>query len=905
MSAGYVLDPRSAADVRRRVRVAADRALLPIDEDPAPTWASLLFDGDELAPAGEPSRALLAGLVELHVGLAAHLNTVPGRFLAEWLRERLGIATLPAVPDRVVVAATADPARAPVAVPAGSLLRAKDSDGVDRRYATTESLTVHGIEMIDVRAYRAGSGTAGIVDTAVSRGEGDQPFVPFPTAPPAVHAFAVVSDLLAFEGGDMVVRLTFTGGDARLLDGATWEYPSPEGPSTAERLRSSTTEIDLGLSVGCVPGDALGAPARYLRASFPGGVPASALSFSFTAMSIRVLHRPALAPDGGFYNDGRLDVTKEFQPFGPAARRGDAFYVRSDEAFTKPLNRLVVRLQLLGPTGSVRAVVYGDLPAWKVDAAHAYGDSIRDRIGTGEREVLDELLDLFESETHPRIDWQHYDGTSWQPLGTTEGELATFAWTGGGVGTGPLSEPFDLGGEGRFVRAFLAEGDFGWTDYLERVASFAAAAAGSGTPNASDLIPPDPPIVSSITLEYATRDVDAETVSVDGWAMRRRGGGVPHFPFAVPLDVSGGDAGMVAFGLRLGPAALGTSVSLYLDVESAAACGSDGPSSLRWEYWTGAEGWLPLDVADGTLGLRQAGVIRFVAPVDWAEGSEDVSALEGRWFRAVTDAPGRVGTLLSIVPDAVEAVHRATETSGAFATPLEPKQVKGLLVPVPGIKKLTNDLAGIAGRAAEELDSPGYLQRAAGVARHRGRSIQIWDYEELVRVGFPEIAVVRCLPHTNAAGESEPGSVGLVVIPRSHDPMPLPSVSLAERIRRHLAPALPVHARPTVLCPLYVPVTVSAEIVLVPGAPAVDARRRITDQLERFLHPTAHDPVRFGRELFASSIAAFLESLGDVDHLESFVLAGPDGPAERVTVNACRGLVASSGAHALVLEEQL
>jgi hypothetical protein len=357
--------------------------------------------------------------------------------------------------------------------------------------------------------------------------------------------------------------------------------------------------------------------------------------------------------------------------------------------------------------------------------------------------------------------------------------------------------------------------------------------------------------------------------------------------------------------VRLGSDALGTSVSLYLDIESAAACGSDGPSSLRWEYWAAGGRWSALDVADGTLGLRQPGVIRFVAPLDWATGSDDVSARDGRWFRAVTDAPGRVGTLLSIVPDAVEAVHRATNTSSAFAAPLEPKQVKGLLVPVAGIKKLTNELPGIAGREAEQIGSSDYLQRAAGVVRHRGRSIQIWDYEELVRVGFPEIAVVRCLPHTNAAGDSEPGSVGLVVIPRSNERMPLPSVSLAERIRRQLASTLPVHARPTVLCPLYVPVTVSAEIVLVPGAPAVDARGRITDALERFLHPTTHEPVRFGRELFASSVAAFLESLGDVDHLESFGLSGPDGLAERITVNACRGLVASSDAHTLVLEEQL
>ncbi|BCB91047.1 hypothetical protein Psuf_083600 [Phytohabitans suffuscus] len=117
---GYVLDPRDAAAVLaelRRIAAATPAPSLPGD------WASLLFDGADLADPSAPDRALLAAVAELQAGVSAHLSTLPGRLLLDWLRDVLGEPRLPAVPDRVVAAATVDPARVPVVVPAGSLLR--------------------------------------------------------------------------------------------------------------------------------------------------------------------------------------------------------------------------------------------------------------------------------------------------------------------------------------------------------------------------------------------------------------------------------------------------------------------------------------------------------------------------------------------------------------------------------------------------------------------------------------------------------------------------------------------------------------------------------------------------------------------------------------------------------------
>ena len=67
--------------------------------------------------------------------------------------------------------------------------------------------------------------------------------------------------------------------------------------------------------------------------------------------------------------------------------------------------------------------------------------------------------------------------------------------------------------------------------------------------------------------------------------------------------------------------------------------------------------------------------------------------------------------------------------------------------------------------------------------------------EQHVALGFPEIAAVRCLPHTRSDGTRKAGSVGVLVLPdRPQEPAPRPSVSLSGRITDLLVPLTPVGA---------------------------------------------------------------------------------------------------------------
>jgi hypothetical protein len=182
-----------------------------------------------------------------------------------------------------------------------------------------------------------------------------------------------------------------------------------------------------------------------------------------------------------------------------------------------------------------------------------------------------------------------------------------------------------------------------------------------------------------------------------------------------------------------------------------------------------------------------------------------------------------------------------------------------------------------------------------------------WDYEQHVVLSFPEVAAVRCLPHTNRTSSDAPGSVGLVVVPdRPEDPSPRPSVSLIGRIMDVLSPMAPVGAGIAVLCPSYVAVTVVATIRLRRGVAALTGQEEIRAALEAVLHPTLADPPRWGRALYATSLIAFLEQQPSVDVVTVFELRDETGTSvESVAVDPCRGLYCSSGAHVLTCEEQL
>lgn len=860
------------------------------------TWRQLLFDDDgALAAPDDPAQALLAATDGLLTGLREHTATLPERARLHWLEHTLGIPRLPGLPDEVVAVATADPSPVPPVLPRGTALRAaRGGDVPERTYLTTDALTVLGARVTGVHGYRADGDT-----DRTHVWTGTRPFAPF-EGPPALHVLDVVTDVVAFAGGDGTATLRCSTAAAPVLAAASWQYSTPDGLRTTTPTRSGDTLV-LQLRGGCGPHDLGGGELRtFLRATFLGdALPAAALDTAFTTLEVS-LTRADVAPDAAFAGAGKVDVSVPFQPFGPVPRRGDVFSVRCDEAFGKQLASLTVELETPAATGGSGGRS-GDAGGGTPRAAGSGAGSPllgrpADTVGTAVSKAGTVVVGVRDGPPAPRLEWQRRSAGRWVRLDDVP-RLEGLRTSSGA--SGPLSQADDPR-TGHVLRLVLVQGDLGWSAHLRRVARFAAAAADpERTPDPADLAQPEPPTVTAVRIGYTTAPLPVTDLRTrNGPAVRS----LPTTGIRRPFTQLVADAGAVLVGLDVAAAHLGSVLSCFVELTQAPACGSAGREhDASWECWTTAGAWRRVDVLDGTRGLRQSGLVRIVTPGDWADGCPDAGAPTGRWLRLVTTTPQHVGALLSLHADAVAA--RWAGGSGDPLVPLVPGQVKGLRTPVRGVR-VTNPVAGTVGRAPEP--DAGYRARASEVVRTRGRALQAWDYERLVEAHFPEVAVVRCLPHTDADGCSEPGAVGLVVLPRSPARTPFPSVGLADRIVAVLRPLAPLHARVVVLCPDYVPVRLRAQVLLRRDVAAAEARVRVLAALERELHPLSGvEGAPFGRALYPSSLVAFLERLPDVDHVEDFALLAPHTTGDVVPVDACRGLIASGGDHQLALRETL
>jgi hypothetical protein len=898
----YVADSRSWHEVVAELASIARTSPLPRSLAAASqaTWADLLFDGEELRDESEPSQTLLRTLARLHAGprgLLDHLDALPGAARSWYLEERLGIQRLPPRADHVFLVVEGDPKRPGAVLPKGAAVKAGTNVfGGERLYQTAEPLTALGIPVVGAHTHYAPPGARDRV--ARHSGKLDpvpEPFAAFGSANDtlAAHELYVASDLLWFTGGTYTIALSFDditiGGTAptdysvvsRLFKSLVWELSTAEGYAplvtpTASMNGGDSVTLYFSQSGRSAPLPVGTETLVHLRAGFPPeGTTgfslddALGLEFGRVRLWVEALDVP---PDNGFFNDGVIDVTKEFKPFGPVPRAGDSFGLKLDSAFGKRLVSLDIDL-------------------------------------TERRDFTNAL-----SSKVPTVTWQRFNGVRWESFGTAT--FGVYLARGTFQPRDPFSERSTLSGiEGHSVRAVLSDSDFGWEAY-ETELSLNVQRIGLGTADSKSKItapkPPPPPRVGNVVVDYRTDELttagDADQLRVfarNGLGAAAELGGPLWKPFR--LDPSG-RSGTLYVGLASAPP--GEVVALYVEIDERSACDAvQADPRLRWAYAAAGGGWSDLDVIDGTSDLRETGIVRLVAPADWAEGAPDVSEPSGVWLQASCGTPELGGAVRRLRTDAVEAVYQFPaghqHDDSTPETPLAAGLAKQLKLAVPGIKGVSNPAASWAGRGPEPDES--FFRRTSALLRHRNRAITPWDVEELVRDEFPDVALVRCLPHHSRTSECAPGWFAVVVVPRSLDRLPLPSVRLAGSIEQFL------HGQATggvqfgdvsqiaVLCPKYHEVSVQAEVRLEPGRPAGEAKRQIEADLRDWLRPTGSNPERseFGRSLFLSSVVWFLENHDDVDFVVDPAFGGADASLERIDVDGCRGLVASAAEHEL------
>ncbi|MDS0301120.1 baseplate J/gp47 family protein [Halogeometricum sp. S1BR25-6] len=355
---------------------------------------------------------------------------------------------------------------------------------------------------------------------------------------------------------------------------ATDAFRSLDYPDTRSAVRDSPSTVTLDFTVRGEPTPVAvaGVESQWVRGRLPPGTPFEGLfSVSVSEPSFRVLTRGTVftggvRPDRLLYGVVPLSVEEgsSFRPLGPTPNLQDAFYVASDEAFTKRGERVT-----LGFT-------------------YADGDDTADRGVEGGA---------------PTLSWEYWDGVGWAELpDVTDGtEALTTEGTVGFTVPTDLAPTSVVGREGRWIRARLVDGRYLRTTYAQSNGTVETETTGAS------------PRYGDLRLSYNTRAPAAHVLTYNGfeYSADLAGGDGPIQPFSGLPDVDqtlylGFDAPLTD-----GP------LSILFDIEAREYPAEFRPR-LRWERCASPEHdrWVPVSSTDQTAGLteRETTSLTFEAP---------------------------------------------------------------------------------------------------------------------------------------------------------------------------------------------------------------------------------------------------------------------------------------------------
>lgn len=422
--------------------------------------------------------------------------------------------------------------------------------------------------------------------------------------------------------------------------------------------------------------------------------------------------------------------------------------------------------------------------------------------------------------------------------------------------------------------------------------------------NAGEIIgfppPPYTPTIKAFSLEYNATATGTDITLLhkypyeEGNYKTLSSGAAAHF---LPVYE---DEGTLYIGLE--QAVPGTNVALLFQLAEFTANPDIRRADIQWHYMSGNE-WKPLEkntqiISDTTKEMLVSGIVTIALPWD-ADTGHTVLPSGFHWLRITTHQySAAVCEGVAIMAQAALAVFRSQENDAArVGTALPAQTISGLVVSDAMITKISQPYPSFGGRREETADE--FYIRVSERLRHKGRAINVFDYERIILDAFPEIFKIKCIPHSkmcrDEAGDitqlQSPGWVTLAVIPRIDDYpaderfSPKVSRIILERVTEYLRSRTSVFAKVQVINPVYQPVSFKGNIRLRAGRDASFYLKKLVSEVQAYLSPwinTGSQDIVFGGTLMMSSVLQFVEQRDYVDYVTDFIMfvskGGTDGP---------------------------
>ena len=539
-----------------------------------------------------------------------------------------------------------------------------------------------------------------------------------------------------------------------------------------------------------------------------------------------------------YNNNGRLDPSKPFAPFGPLPSLSSYLVLGAPEIARKHLEALTLNLEwgrLPQDDGGFEAFYRAYGTDWQTESFVSTIALLHDGQwhGAGSRPLfsldpesgrLRSSIQICVDETAVRKHWRASPGVY----------------------------PFDKGARNGYVRLQLAgpPGAFGHEQYptllSETVTANARLKRPSKLPN-----PPYTPLLERLTLDYRART----TISLAGVAVPTKAGvtdTVMHLlPFGIqalepvgtggyhPLLPRAEEDGNLYIGISAGQPPQRLSLLFHMSDAGAAT----GPGTTPRIHWAALcdDQWRVLSpaqmLADSTDGFLTSGIITINIPADISRDNQRMPA-GLYWLRVSTTVPDfRVFARLRGVYAHALRVRRVSTAGPAPAAAVFQTRIA-----IPGLGSVVQ-----VGRSFDRLapeDARLLRTRAGERLRHKCRASTVWDIERLVLEHSPEVFKVKCFPPSMRYRGSKPGRVLVAVVPtvRRNDRIDItraPRINSAglKRIADYLRGLASPWTEFEVLNVVYERIQARCCVTLTPGTPTGLALRRIDEAIIEYLSP--------------------------------------------------------------------
>jgi predicted phage baseplate assembly protein len=203
---------------------------------------------------------------------------------------------------------------------------------------------------------------------------------------------------------------------------------------------------------------------------------------------------------------------------------------------------------------------------------------------------------------------------------------------------------------------------------------------------------------------------------------------------------------------------------------------------------------------------------------------------------------------------------------------------------VPSVESVVNLEPATGGLDAE--DAARVRAHASAWLRHRDRAVCADDFADLALKASPEVARAICVagrdlgvaaPDGIRELETQPGVVSTIVIPRTTDPSPQPSLDLLKTVKDYIDARRSPAGRLVIVGPTYTRVSVRLQVMPTVGWPPDGVANECKRRIAEFLHPLAGGPNgcgwALGQRPHRSDLYGLLDAIDGVDFVRGLSLS--------------------------------